>query len=81
MVMAASQISRQACSSADIVSKQTALAMLDSNDGAYRLLTSIPESDWQITSFDSKSREVCITITNATGLRYLSVVLPFLGAK
>lgn len=36
----------------------------------------IPEEDWTITSFDSRTKVVCIDIKTKQGIRHTSVVLP-----
>lgn len=40
------------------------------------LLDSIPDENWSITSFDSKTRVACVTVTDETGTRTLSITVP-----
>lgn len=42
------------------------------------LLDTLDEEDWTITSFDSKTRVVCIDIATASGARHIAVTLPAL---
>lgn len=45
-------------------------------EGPASFLDKIPPDNWQITSFDPRTRVVCIAITTQSGIRNVSVILP-----
>ncbi len=78
----------QACSLPPSISKATVKAMLNtphsygvddpqSQSSALQLLNELDDSQWEIVSFDPKTRVVCIDIVNNVGLLiHLPIVLP-----
>jgi hypothetical protein len=50
-------------------------SQIKTNDPPF-LLDSIPDDNWKITSFDSKTRVACVTIQDETGTRTLSITVP-----
>jgi hypothetical protein len=50
-------------------------SQIKTNDPPF-LLDNIPEENWHITSFDSKTRVACVTIQDEAGTRTLSITVP-----
>ena len=49
--------------------------------GTKEWLLSIPDDNWSIISFDSRTRVVCIQVVNTIGIRNVSITLPYLSAS
>ena len=45
---------------------------------SYTLLKSIPDANWAITSFDARSRIVCIEVTTGETINYITLTLPYI---
>ena len=43
------------------------------------ILDTLDENEWSVTSFNSKTRVVCIDIMTASGTRHIAVTLPLLA--
>ena len=72
----ARRIAAQACSSYESISKKTVVAMFDTGTVTRKWLDSLEDFQWQITSFDSKTRVVCCDLANTSGLFHFSLTLP-----
>ena len=73
----ASQFHRTACTGSESMAQATLLNLMAESGPAVSILESLDPSEWSVTSFDPSEREVCVTIRNSTGLRYLVFTLPF----
>ncbi len=73
----ATQFHRTACTGTEVMAQATLLALMAESGPAVSILESLEPSEWSVTSFDPSEREVCVTIQNNTGLRYLVFTLPF----
>ena len=71
----------QACSSYQKISKKTVIAMFDQGSRTRTWLESLTNDQWEITSFNPKSREVCFNVSNKADLLHLSLTLPDLSGK
>lgn len=50
-------------------------SQIKTNDPPF-LLDNIPDENWSIVSFDSKTRVACVAVTDETGTRTLSITVP-----
>ena len=64
--MAVPQLIREACSSTHRVSKATVIASTTGRTKAF--LETLSTDQWDVNSFNPKTREVCLTIYSATTL-------------
>ena len=69
-------IFRQKCYSQERLSKKTLIAMLTEGSIQRIWFESLDDEQWEITSFDSNTREVCIDVTTPSGVNHVSVILP-----
>ena len=68
---------RIACSSQEHLSKKTLIAMLSEDSTVRNFIENLPDENWSIVSFDSRSRDVCIEIRGANiAPRMISLNLP-----
>ena len=71
--MAIIDFRKRACGANERMSKITAIAFSPSATAKY--LSSLDLDSWEITSFNSQTRVVCITLITAGGLRDITVTL------
>ena len=71
-------IFRQKCYSQERISQATVLAMLTEGSKQREWLESIDRESWAITSFDSRTREVCIDVQTDTQVNHVSFTLPYI---
>jgi len=62
----------RACTAEYGLSQRTLLILLSNN----HFLQTVPLSQWTITSFDAKTRIVCITMTSGVNTTHIVVTLP-----
>lgn len=67
------QIRRIGCAQNQRLRKETFLAMLPDNTKSY--FEGMPYENWEIYSFNSNTREVCIRIQSSCGQRMMSCTL------
>lgn len=69
-------MTQQACSSQSYISKKTVKAMFDVGSRTRTWLDNLADDNWEVVSFNSKTREVCFNVINNAGLFHMSVTLP-----
>lgn len=69
-------IFRQKCYSQEYISKKTVIAMLTEGSKQREWFEALEDDQWFITSFNSKTREVCVDVQTDTGVNHVSVLLP-----
>ncbi len=71
------QFHRTACTGNEQMAQATLLSLMQNSGQSASVLESLDPSEWSITSFDPFTREVCVTVHNRVGLRYLVFTIPF----
>lgn len=66
----------RACSAKQRLSQQTFLAYVTNDGKIATMFDNIPLSQWQIISFDPKSRSVCIEVDNGFRVILLYFTIP-----
>jgi len=69
-------IFRQKCYAQEHLSKKTVIAMLPEGSKQREWFEALEDEKWSITSFDSKTREVCVDVQTDSGVNHISVLLP-----
>src|SRR5262245_59024603 len=62
-----------ACLTYGSISQESALALIDKNGRAYKMLSSLPWSQWRVISFDNYNKVICIQLLAKSGSRLISV--------
>ena len=69
-------IFQQKCYAQEHLSKKTVIAMLPEGSKQREWFKALKDDQWSITSFDSRTREVCVDVQTDNGVNHLSVLLP-----
>lgn len=68
---------KTACIVGKSISKNALLSVLsETSEGAY--LEEVGQENWEIASYDVRTREVCVDLISNNGTRRLSIVIPSL---
>lgn len=70
----------RACASSPDLSKKTVIAMYEVGSRTREWLESLDDDQWEITSFEPRSREVCVLVANNSSMHNISLTLPPLSA-
>jgi hypothetical protein len=69
-------IQTTACSGREPMAQATLLAILSASGQSPNILDNLSLDQWSITDFDPHKREVCVTVSISSGLRYLNFTIP-----
>lgn len=70
---------KNACKNTQRISKYTVMAMLIEGTPTYKFIHNLPFEEWDVMSFDSNNREVCIVLYNNSGNKLITVNLPYIS--